>query len=198
MHRHLSRSLTRLRSHLAAHQGDQRTSAWRFFLAHLTLNLAAHSSWSSPALVMARPASLGPSISKARFLASIPITRRRGRDSTPSSKASLGRAVSLRMSTQKHRHKCVRSSRLAVRPADPSQIHEGGELGYALAVAYGSVFDAPDRITVAIIGDGESETGPTATAWHAHKFLDPAESGAVIPVLHANGFVGDPEIRVLR
>ncbi|CAD6568523.1 MAG: hypothetical protein CYPHOPRED_002687 [Cyphobasidiales sp. Tagirdzhanova-0007] len=70
----------------------------------------------------------------------------------------------------------------------PGQIHEGGELGYALSVAYGAVMDAPDVICVAIIGDGESETGPTATAWHGHKFIDPAESGAVLPILHANGF----------
>ncbi|OCF37972.1 phosphoketolase [Kwoniella heveanensis CBS 569] len=70
----------------------------------------------------------------------------------------------------------------------PGAIHEGGELGYCLAVAYGSVMDKPDHITVAVIGDGESETGPTATAWHAHKYLDPAESGAVIPILHANGY----------
>ncbi|WRT68449.1 uncharacterized protein IL334_005425 [Kwoniella shivajii] len=70
----------------------------------------------------------------------------------------------------------------------PGAIHEGGELGYCLAVAYGSVMDKPDHITVAVIGDGESETGPTATAWHAHKYLDPAESGAVIPILNANGF----------
>ncbi|KAK8854752.1 hypothetical protein IAR55_003491 [Kwoniella newhampshirensis] len=70
----------------------------------------------------------------------------------------------------------------------PGAIHEGGELGYCLAVAYGSVMDKPDHICVAVIGDGESETGPTATAWHAHKYLDPAESGAVIPILHVNGF----------
>ncbi|KAK6910444.1 hypothetical protein I203_104476 [Kwoniella mangroviensis CBS 8507] len=70
----------------------------------------------------------------------------------------------------------------------PGAIHEGGELGYCLAVAYGSVMDKPDHITVAVIGDGESETGPTATAWHAHKYLDPAESGAVLPILHLNGF----------
>jgi xylulose-5-phosphate/fructose-6-phosphate phosphoketolase len=57
-----------------------------------------------------------------------------------------------------------------------------------LAVGYGSVMDNPDLITIAIIGDGESETGPTATAWHAHKYLDPAESGAVLPILHVNGF----------
>ncbi|KAG8691586.1 hypothetical protein FRC09_011587, partial [Ceratobasidium sp. 395] len=70
----------------------------------------------------------------------------------------------------------------------PGAIHEGGELGYALAVSYGSVMDKPDLVTVCIVGDGESETGPTATAWHGHKFIDPAESGAVLPILHLNGF----------
>ncbi|CED84556.1 phosphoketolase [Phaffia rhodozyma] len=70
----------------------------------------------------------------------------------------------------------------------PGSIHEGGELGYALAVAFGSVMDKPERINVVVVGDGESETGPTAAAWHAHKYLDPAESGAVLPVLHVNGF----------
>ncbi|SGY13351.1 BQ5605_C010g05842 [Microbotryum silenes-dioicae] len=70
----------------------------------------------------------------------------------------------------------------------PGCIHEGGELGYALAVAYGSVFDMPDLISVVVVGDGESETGPTATAWHSHKWLNPATSGAVLPVLHVNGF----------
>lgn len=74
-------------------------------------------------------------------------------------------------------------------PAEtPGAIHEGGELGYALAVAYGSVMDRPDTLTVVVVGDGESETGPTGTAWHAHKYLDPAESGAVLPILHLNGF----------
>ena len=70
----------------------------------------------------------------------------------------------------------------------PGSIHEGGELGYALGVAYGAVLDKPDLIAAVVVGDGEAETGPTATAWHAHKFLDPAESGAVIPVLHVNGY----------
>ncbi|GAA6005738.1 hypothetical protein JCM11491_003990 [Sporobolomyces phaffii] len=70
----------------------------------------------------------------------------------------------------------------------PGCIHEGGELGYALAVAYGSVMDRPDQISIVVVGDGESETGPTATAWHSHKWLDPKESGAVIPILHVNGF----------
>ncbi|KFA65761.1 hypothetical protein S40285_07099 [Stachybotrys chlorohalonatus IBT 40285] len=70
----------------------------------------------------------------------------------------------------------------------PGSIHEGGELGYALAVSFGAVFDKPDLIVTCIIGDGEAESGPTATAWHSIKYLDPAESGAVIPILHVNGF----------
>ena len=70
----------------------------------------------------------------------------------------------------------------------PGCIHEGGELGYSLAVSYGSVMDNPDLITVCVIGDGESESGPLAAALHAHKFIDPAESGAVLPVLHVNGY----------
>jgi len=70
----------------------------------------------------------------------------------------------------------------------PGSIHEGGELGYALAVAFGAVFDKPDLVVVCVVGDGEAETGPTATAWHGYKYLDPAESGAVIPILHVNGF----------
>jgi xylulose-5-phosphate/fructose-6-phosphate phosphoketolase len=70
----------------------------------------------------------------------------------------------------------------------PGCIHEGGELGYALSVSYGAVMDNPDLLVACIVGDGEAETGPTATAWHAHKYIDPAESGAVLPILHVNGF----------
>lgn len=70
----------------------------------------------------------------------------------------------------------------------PGSIHEGGELGYALAVSFGAVMDNPDLIVTCVVGDGEAETGPTATAWHAIKYLDPKESGAVIPILHVNGF----------
>ncbi|CAB4487870.1 phosphoketolase [Rhizophagus irregularis] len=70
----------------------------------------------------------------------------------------------------------------------PGQIHEGGELGYALSVSFGAIMDNPDLIVTCIVGDGEAETGPTATAWHSYKFIDPAESGAVIPILHDNGF----------
>lgn len=75
-----------------------------------------------------------------------------------------------------------------VNPMLPGTVHEGGELGYSLAVAYGTVLNHPDLITTVLVGDGEAETGPTATAWHAHKFIDPKVSGAVIPVLHLNGF----------
>ncbi|OCL04496.1 D-xylulose 5-phosphate/D-fructose 6-phosphate phosphoketolase [Glonium stellatum] len=70
----------------------------------------------------------------------------------------------------------------------PGAIHEGGELGYALAVSFGAVMDKPDLIVTCVIGDGEAETGPTATAWHGYKYIDPKESGAVIPIVHVNGF----------
>ncbi|KAF9649474.1 D-xylulose 5-phosphate/D-fructose 6-phosphate phosphoketolase [Thelephora ganbajun] len=70
----------------------------------------------------------------------------------------------------------------------PGSIHEGGELGYALAVAFGAVMDKPELIVPVIIGDGEAETGPTAAAWHAAKYIDPKESGAVLPIVHVNGF----------
>ncbi len=73
-------------------------------------------------------------------------------------------------------------------PEAPGVILEGGELGYALATSYGSVLDNPDLITVCLVGDGEAETGPTATAWHLNKLIDPATNGAVLPVLHLNGY----------
>ncbi|THH15649.1 hypothetical protein EW146_g4848 [Bondarzewia mesenterica] len=70
----------------------------------------------------------------------------------------------------------------------PGSIHEGGELGYALDVSFGAVMDHPDLVVACVVGDGEAETGPTATAWHGYKYIDPAESGAVLPIVHANGF----------
>src|SRR5918992_1297896 len=73
-------------------------------------------------------------------------------------------------------------------PATPGCIHEGGELGYALATAFGAAFDNPDLIVACIVGDGEAETGATATAWHSTKFLNPARDGAVLPILHLNGY----------
>src|SRR3990167_7255927 len=73
-------------------------------------------------------------------------------------------------------------------PGAPGVILEGGELGYALSTAYGAALDNPDLIVACLIGDGEAETGPTATAWHLNKFLDPIGSGAVLPILHLNGY----------
>ena len=75
-----------------------------------------------------------------------------------------------------------------VAPTTPGSIHEGGELGYSLSHAFGAVFDNPDLITACIVGDGEAETGPLATAWHSNKFLDPITDGAVLPILHLNGY----------
>src|SRR5437867_6645365 len=75
-----------------------------------------------------------------------------------------------------------------VAPETPGSIHEGGELGYALAHAYGAALDNPDLLVCCVVGDGEAETGPLATAWHANKFLNPATDGAVLPILHLNGY----------
>jgi xylulose-5-phosphate/fructose-6-phosphate phosphoketolase len=75
-----------------------------------------------------------------------------------------------------------------VAPETPGSIHEGGELGYSLSHAYGAVFDSPDLIAACVIGDGEAETGPLATSWHSNKFLNPVHDGAVLPILHLNGY----------
>ena len=75
-----------------------------------------------------------------------------------------------------------------VAPETPGSIHEGGELGYALVHAYGAVFDNPDLIACCVVGDGEAETGPLAAAWHSNKFLNPVTDGAVLPILHLNGY----------
>ncbi|WP_201367462.1 phosphoketolase family protein, partial [Dictyobacter formicarum] len=80
-------------------------------------------------------------------------------------------------------------------PGVPGTIHEGGELGYALATAFGAAMDNPNLIVACIVGDGEAETGPTAAAWHSYKFLNPVESGAVLPILHLNGYkISNPTI----
>jgi len=82
-----------------------------------------------------------------------------------------------------------------VAPETPGSIHEGGELGYSLAHAYGAAFDNPDLIVACIIGDGEAETGALATSWHSNKFLNPARDGAVLPILHLNGFkIANPTV----
>ncbi len=82
-----------------------------------------------------------------------------------------------------------------VAPETPGSIHEGGELGYALVHAYGAAFDNPDLLVACVIGDGEAETGPLAASWHSNKFLDPIRDGAVLPILHLNGYkIANPTI----
>jgi len=82
-----------------------------------------------------------------------------------------------------------------VAPETPGSIHEGGELGYSLVHAYGAAFDNPNLIVACVIGDGEAETGPLATSWHSNKFLNPATDGAVLPILHLNGYkIANPTV----
>jgi len=82
-----------------------------------------------------------------------------------------------------------------VAPETPGSIHEGGELGYVLSHAYGAVLDNPDLIAACVVGDGEAETGPLATAWHSNKFLNPATDGVVLPILHLNGYkIANPTV----
>jgi xylulose-5-phosphate/fructose-6-phosphate phosphoketolase len=82
-----------------------------------------------------------------------------------------------------------------VAPETPGSIHEGGELGYALSHAFGAVFDNPDLLVACVVGDGEAETGPAATGWHSNKFLNPATDGAVLPILHLNGYkIANPTV----
>jgi xylulose-5-phosphate/fructose-6-phosphate phosphoketolase len=80
-------------------------------------------------------------------------------------------------------------------PETPGSIHEGGELGYAISHAFGAAFDNPDLIVACVVGDGEAETGPLATAWHSNKFLNPVQDGAVLPILHLNGYkIANPSL----
>src|ERR1700689_633085 len=82
-----------------------------------------------------------------------------------------------------------------VAPETPGSIHEGGELGYSLVHAYGAAFDNPNLIVACVVGDGEAETGPLATSWHSNKFLNPRRDGAVLPILHLNGFkIANPTV----
>ncbi|HEY8193103.1 MAG TPA: phosphoketolase family protein [Gaiellaceae bacterium] len=82
-----------------------------------------------------------------------------------------------------------------VAPETPGSIHEGGELGYALTHAYGAAFDNPDLLVACVVGDGEAETGPLAASWHSNKFLNPARDGAVLPILHLNGYkIANPTV----
>ena len=82
-----------------------------------------------------------------------------------------------------------------VTPETPGSIHEGGELGYSLSHAYGMAFDNPDLIVACVVGDGEAETGPLATAWHSNKFINPVRDGAVLPILNLNGYkIANPTV----
>ena len=82
-----------------------------------------------------------------------------------------------------------------VAPETPGSIHEGGELGYSIAHAYGAAFDNPDLLVCCVVGDGEAETGPLAASWHSNKFLNPARDGAVLPILHLNGYkIANPTV----
>ena len=82
-----------------------------------------------------------------------------------------------------------------VAPETPGSIHEGGELGYALVHAFGAAFDNPDLLVACVVGDGEAETGPLAASWHSNKFLNPVTDGAVLPVLHLNGYkIANPTV----
>ena len=87
------------------------------------------------------------------------------------------------------------ASRATSRPETPGSIHEGGELGYALVHAYGAAFDNPDLLVLCVVGDGEAETGPLAASWHSNKFLNPVTDGAVLPILHLNGYkIANPTV----
>jgi xylulose-5-phosphate/fructose-6-phosphate phosphoketolase len=82
-----------------------------------------------------------------------------------------------------------------VAPETPGSINEGGELGYSLLHAYGAVYDNPDLLALCVVGDGEAETGPLSASWHSNKFLNPAGDGAVLPVLHLNGYkIANPTV----
>ena len=82
-----------------------------------------------------------------------------------------------------------------VAPETPGSINEGGELGYSLVHAYGAVFDNPDLLALCVVGDGEAETGALAASWHSNKFVNPARDGAVLPVLHLNGYkIANPTV----
>ena len=118
-------------------------------------------------------------ISKARTAKSIPTSRK-----TWSGMQRLFKQFSFPGGIPSH-----------VAPETPGSIHEGGELGYALSHAFGAAFDNPDLIVAVVVGDGEAETGPLATSWHSNKFLNPVRDGAVLPMLHLNGYkIANPTV----
>ena len=126
------------------------------------------------------------------FLAGL-ATARRACWRQPIWRAPTRRSIRIRART---RRACTSSSRNSPSPAasavtarrDPGSIHEGGELGYSVSHAFGAAFDNPDLLVAVMVGDGEAETGALATSWHSNKFLNPIRDGAVLPILHLNGY----------
>ena len=136
-----------------------------------------------------------------RCTSSAPATAARGSWPTPTSRAPTPRSTRTSAGTPTACAGCSGSSPSpAASPATsrrrrPGSIHEGGELGYALVHAYGAAFDNPDLVVACVVGDGEAETGPLAASWHSNKFLDPARDGAVLPILHLNGYkIANPTV----
>ena len=120
---------------------------------------------------------------------------------TPISKAATARSIPISAATSTACGKLFRQFSFPggipshAAPETPGSIHEGGELGYALVHAYGAAFDNPDLIVACVVGDGEAETGPLAASWHSNKFLNPAHDGAVLPILHLNGYkIANPTV----
>ncbi len=130
-----------------------------------------------------------------------PGTAARRSSRTPTSRAPTARSTRASRATTDGMRKLFRQFSFPggipshVAPETPGSIHEGGELGYALSHAYGAAFDNPDLLVCCVVGDGEAETGPLATSWHSNKFLDPARDGAVLPILHLNGYkIANPTV----
>ena len=128
-------------------------------------------------------------------------TAARGSSPTPTSRAPTARSTRASPATRTGMRRLFRQFSFPggipshVAPETPGSIHEGGELGYALSHAYGAAFDNPDLLVCCVVGDGEAETGPLATSWHSNKFLDPVRDGAVLPILHLNGYkIANPTV----
>ena len=140
--------------------------------------------WDLNVIYIAGPGHGGPGLVANTYLEGTYTERTRRSPRTP--RACAGCSASSPSPAASPRH---------VAPETPGSIHEGGELGYSLAHAYGAAFDNPDLIVACVIGDGESETGPLAGCWHANKFLNPVTDGAVLPILHLNGYkIANPTV----
>ena len=130
-----------------------------------------------------------------------PVTAGRPSWATPTSKAPTARSIPTSARTRPGCRKLFQQFSFPggipshASPECPGSIHEGGELGYSLSHAFGAVFDNPDLVVACVVGDGEAETGPLATAWHSNKFLNPVTDGAVLPILHLNGYkIANPTV----